>query len=69
MSRASVEQLMDRWINEPAFAAQLRKDPEGAVRGMNVELNEDEWAALRRVDWSLSDEELRLRARANPMAF
>ena len=68
MSRASVEQLLDRWMNEPAFAAQLRKDPEGTVRAMNVELSEDEWAALRRIDWSLSDQELKLRARANPMA-
>ena len=68
MSRASVELLLDRWMNEPAFAVQLRKDPEGTVRAMNVELSEDEWAALRRVDWRLSDADLKLRARANPMA-
>jgi hypothetical protein len=66
MSRASVQLLLDRWMNEPAFAAQLRKDSEGTVRAMNVDLNEDERAALRRVDWNLSDAELRLRARANP---
>ena len=38
------------------FRAELRRDPEGTVRARNIELNEDEWAALRSVDWSLSDE-------------
>ncbi len=58
MSRESVEQLVDRWTNEPAFRSALRQDPEGTVRGSGLELSETELAALRNVDWSLSDEEL-----------
>lgn len=62
MSREAVEQLMDRWENDPGFRAQLRLDAEGAVRATGVELDPEEWAALKTVDWSLSDEELRARA-------
>lgn len=62
MSRAAVETLLDRWMNEPAFRAELRRDPEGVVRRSGAALDEDEWAALRKIDWSLPDEELRARA-------
>lgn len=62
MSRVAVEDLIDRWINEPSFRAEIRQDPEGAVRRTGLELTEDEWAALRNVDWQLSDEELTARA-------
>ena len=62
MSRQAVEELMDRWMNEPAFRAEIRQDPEGTVRRSGAELDEDEWAALRSIDWSLPDEELRARA-------
>lgn len=53
---------MDRWMNEPAFRDQLRNDPEGTVQRSGVKLDADELAALRSVDWSLSDEELKARA-------
>lgn len=62
MSREAIEQLIDRWTEDPAFRAAVRQDPEAAVRSMGLELNADEWAALRAVDWSLSDEELTTRA-------
>ncbi len=62
MSRQAVEQLMDRWMNEPIFRDEIRRDPEGTVRRMNLELDEDEWAALRNMDWTLPDEELQARA-------
>lgn len=61
MSREGVETLMDRWLNEPAFRSEMRADPEKTVRSIGVELSEDEWAALRRMDFSLSDEELQAR--------
>ena len=61
MSRDAIGELVDRWINEPAFRAELRQDPEGAVRRSGIQLNDDELAALRNVDWSLPDEELRSR--------
>jgi hypothetical protein len=61
MSREAVSKLVDRWINEPAFRTQMRADLEGTVKRSGVELDADEWAALRNVDWSLSDEQLQAR--------
>lgn len=62
MSRESIERLIDRWMNDMDFRAELRRDPEAAVRASGEELSADEWEALRNVDWSLSDEELLARA-------
>ena len=53
---------MDRWINEPGFRADMRQDPEGTVRESGAELDADEQAALREIDWTLSDAELQARA-------
>jgi hypothetical protein len=49
-------------MNEPQFRAEMREDPEGTVQRAGVALDQDEWAALRGIDWNLSDEELRTRA-------
>lgn len=62
MSREAVEQLIERWMDDPAFRAAVRANPEAAVRSTGLELNADEWAALHALDWSLSDEELTTRA-------
>jgi hypothetical protein len=62
MSRQAVEELMDRWMNEPEFRQQMKNDPEGTVRATGVELDETEWSALRSMDWNASDEELQARA-------
>ena len=64
MSRAAVETLIDRWMNEPDFRAALRKDADAAVHASGVELTSEEWDALRRIDWTLSDEELQTRVNA-----
>ena len=56
-----MEKLIDQWMNDESFRTELRRDPEGAVRARNIELNEDEWATLRSVDWSMSDEALQAR--------
>lgn len=61
MRRQAVEQLMDRWMNDPSFRNEVRRDPEAAVRRAGADLSEDEWAALRSVDWSLPDEQLQTR--------
>lgn len=61
MSRETVGILLDRWINEPAFRDELRHNPVGTVEKIGLALDEEEWAALKSVDWSLSDEELRVR--------
>lgn len=61
MSKDAVESLIDRWVNEPHFRTELRDDPEGAVHRSGIELTGEEWAALRSVDWGLSDEQLEKR--------
>ena len=64
MSRAAVGTLVDRWMNEPDFRAALRQDAETTVRASGADLSGEEWDALRRIDWSLSDEELQTRINA-----
>ncbi|MGO9056588.1 MAG: Os1348 family NHLP clan protein [Candidatus Binataceae bacterium] len=64
MSRAAVESLIDRWMNEPDFRAALRQDAEAAVRTSGVDLSAEEWDAVRQIDWNLSDEELQTRINA-----
>ena len=49
-------------MDDPAFRAAVRQDPEGTVRGTGLELDADEWAAVRSIDLNLSDEELSSRA-------
>ena len=61
MSREAIGKLVDRWINDPVFRQQMRADPEGTVKRSDAQLDADEWAALRNVDWQLSDEQLQAR--------
>jgi hypothetical protein len=61
VNNTAMEKMIDQWMNDESFRAELRRDPEGTVRARNIELNEDEWAAVRSVDWSLSDEALHAR--------
>jgi hypothetical protein len=61
MSRESLETLVEKWTEDPAFRASVRKDPEGTIRATGLELSTDEWAAVRNFDWSVSDEELTTR--------
>ena len=61
MSREALEQLMERWRNDPEFREALRRDLEGTVQRAGYRLDEPEWATLRDTDWSLSDEALQTR--------
>jgi hypothetical protein len=64
MSRQSVETLVERWMEDASFRSALRSDAEAAIRGTGLELSAEEWAAVRNIDWSLSDEELTARSSA-----
>jgi hypothetical protein len=44
-------------LNEPAFRAELSEDPESTARRHGFDLTDEEWAALRRFDWALYDED------------
>ena len=65
MSRQSVETLVEKWMEDKSFRSAVRLDPEAAIRGTGLELTADEWAAVRNIDWSLSDEELSTRQSAS----
>jgi len=58
MSREVLEELLERWMDDASFRTAVRQDPEEALRATGLELDENEWAAIRALDWSLSDEEL-----------
>jgi hypothetical protein len=48
-------------MNDPAFREQMRQDPEGTAKSTGLELDEEDRQALRSVDWSQSDEQLKER--------
>jgi hypothetical protein len=55
---SNIEQLIDRWTSDPAFRADVRGNPQAALRGTGLALTADEQAALQSIDWSLSDDQL-----------
>jgi hypothetical protein len=56
-----VEELMDRWMNDPSFKDRVKTDPAGALRSCGIEPNEKLVAAMRDVDSGSSAEQLRER--------
>ena len=62
MDQTVVTQLMDKWMNDEGFRASLRTDPEGTIKATGLTLDDDQWRAVRNIDWSQSDEELTARA-------
>jgi len=61
MSRAALELLLDRWMNDPAFRTAFQTDAAAAVRSSGVELNDEEWGALRRLEQTWKDGQLQPR--------
>ena len=57
----SMQQLTDRFINDADFREEMRNDPEGAAERSGLELDAEDKQALRSIDWSGSDEELKER--------
>ncbi len=55
----SMQQLADRFINDAEFREQMKRDPEGAAERSGLPLDDEDKQALRSVDWSGSDEELK----------
>jgi hypothetical protein len=56
-----MQQLTDRFMNDADFREQMQQDPEGAAERSGYQLDEEDRQALRSVDWSGSDEELKER--------
>jgi len=55
----SMQQLADRFVNDADFRQQMKQDPEGAAEDSGLALDEEDKQALRSIDWSGSDEELK----------
>ena len=65
MGREDLEQQVTRWLEQPDFREELRRDPVAALQRMGValKLDEEDLAALRGIDWRLPDAELQTRLR------
>ena len=57
----SMQQLADRFVNDAEFRERMKQDPEGAAQSEGFQLDEEDRQALRSIDWSGSDEELKER--------
>lgn len=57
----AMQQLADRFVNDPEFRERMRQDPEAAAEREGLALDEEDRQALRSVDWGGSDEELKER--------
>jgi hypothetical protein len=61
MSQLNIKILLDRWTNDPEFRKAMRQNAEVAIKKEKMDLTPQEWQALKRVDWTLSDDELNAR--------
>ena len=68
-NQEAMQQLADRFMNDADFREQMRQDPEGAAERSGYQLDEEDRQALRSVDWSGSDEELKERMSKGYMRF
>ena len=60
-NQEAMQQLADRFMNDADFREQMRQDPEGTAEAQGFQLDEEDRQALRSVDWSQSDEQLKER--------
>ena len=55
----SMQQIDDRFMNDPDFRERMKQDPEGAAQSEGFQLDDEDRQALRSTDWSGSDQELK----------
>jgi hypothetical protein len=60
-NQEAMQQLADRFMNDANFREEMRQDPEGAAERSGYQLDEEDRQALRTVDWSGTDQELKER--------
>ena len=60
-NQETMQQLADRFVNDANFRDEMRQDPEGAAERSGLPLDEEDKQALKSIDWSGSDEELKER--------
>lgn len=60
-NQEAMQQLADKFLNDPEFREQMRQDPEGTAERSGLQLDEEDRRTLRGIDWNQTDEELRPR--------
>jgi hypothetical protein len=60
-NQQAMQQLTDRFMNDAGFREEMKQDPEGAAQRSGFALDEEDRQALKSVDWSGSDEQLKER--------
>ncbi len=60
-NQEAMQQLAGRFMEDAEFREQMRQDPEGTAERSGFALDDEDRQALRSVDWSSSDEELKER--------
>lgn len=55
MGQMRMQELMDRWTNDPDFREQYQADPEQAIRSAGFNLSDEDWKAVRTANFDLSD--------------
>lgn len=63
----NVDSLVEKWLNEPGFREKMKRDPEGTVKSCGITLNAEEWATVKTVVMTTSDESLRARVSKSPL--
>lgn len=61
MAHMNIKVLIDRWVTDAEFRKAMRADAEATLRREGVHLGPAEYRALKKVDWSLSDDEIQNR--------
>ena len=61
MARNGVDKLVQKYLNESGFRQKMERDPEGTVKACGISLNVEEWATVKNVVMTTSDETLRQR--------
>jgi hypothetical protein len=69
-NQEAMQQLAERFMNEADFREQMRQDPVETAERSGLQLDEEDKRALRSVDWSLPEEQLRKRvSKGIPIIF
>lgn len=58
-----MNELLEKWLNDPAFRQALLHDPEQAVRDIQISLDGLSWSLVRCLDWSQPKESLEAQCR------
>jgi hypothetical protein len=69
MTSTALDQIMERYANDPTFKAQLQANPEAAAKSAGITLTDEDRQALRGLDFSLSDQELQQRVSKGSIRF